>query len=129
VVLVSEQDHVDAVKAALTAAGAHPYTYAELAGPEKRPQVYTEVSVTRRAGAPNRNTADTTRGGWRITTRVVALYSDDIARTERDAVYAGLLYARLVVGGKPTKVQLESEEQIGSDDGWYSGLTAWTYAN
>lgn len=127
-VLVSvEEDHAAAIFAALTGANAAPYDLDELRDPATRPAAYNEVTVSQRAGAPNRNVASTGRTGWRITTRSVAKTVTN-AREMRSRARTGLLYVRLTVDGAvTTRIQFESEEPIAEDDGWFSGLTSWTY--
>lgn len=80
-----------------------------------------------------RRFSEAERGGmeaqspYRLTTRPVA---DTVSNGREIAgrVKAGLSGARIVAGGKTsTPVRLESEDQIGEDDGRYSGLSTWTF--
>jgi hypothetical protein len=130
VVLVSaEEQHATAVLAALNAelaASMRAYDYDDL--PTTRPANYVEVTVSRRAGGPNRNPGSTGRSGWRITTRPVSTTVSN-AREMRKRVATALLFNRVTVGGdQSTPIQFETEDPIGPDDGWYSGLSTWTYA-
>lgn len=124
----TEEQHATAIKAALTAQTAAPYDLDDLKALSSPPASYVEVTVSRRAGAPLRNPGSTGRTGWRITTRSVAKTVSN-AREMRKRTATALLYARLTVDGdKTTPIQFEGEEPIGDDDGWYSGLSTWTYA-
>lgn len=119
-----EATQLQAVMDALTAANAFPMTVDQLQrNPTGRPKRYTEVAVTSRAiGNPQRGAQDG-MDGWRILTRTVALTEDD-AREVRKRYTAALRYVAL---GDSTPVQRESEDPISGDDGWFSGLTTWTY--
>ena len=123
----TEEQHAAAVKAALTAQSAAPYDLDDLKALATPPAQYTEVTVSRRFGAQNRATGSTGRVGWRITTRAVAKTVSN-AREMRKRTAAALSYVRLTVDGdQTTPIQFEGEEPIGDDDGWWSGLTTWTY--
>lgn len=127
-VLVSEATQLAAVLAALNDADAAAYDLDAIKEAANRPAYYTEVTVTARYGAEPRNTGSTGRRGWRITTRVVGDYASN-AQEIRKRVDTGLRYVRLTVdGATTTPIQFESEDPIGEDDGWFSGLTTWTYA-
>ena len=124
----TEEQHATAIKAALTAQLAAPYDLDDLKALTTPPAQYTEVTVSRRFGGENRATGSTGRVGWRITTRAVAKTVSN-AREMRKRTDAALLYVRLTVDGdKTTPIQFEGAEPIGDDDGWWSGLTTWTYA-
>lgn len=117
-----------AVIAALSAVSAAPYDLDDIKALASPPAQYTEVTVSRRFGGQNRATGSTGRVGWRITTRTVAKTVSN-AREMRKRAETALLYARLTVGGdETTPIQFEGAEPIGDDDGWWSGLTTWTYA-
>jgi hypothetical protein len=134
VVLVSlvaaEELHAAAVVAKLNAAlpaQVRAYDFDEL--PATRPANYIEVTVSRRFGGEQRSVASSTRGGWRVTTRSVSSVSVSNARKNAETVRAALESARLTVSSKKsTPVQFETADPIEPDDGWWSGLTAWTYA-
>jgi hypothetical protein len=130
VVLVTEEANATAVIATLNAAlptSVRAYDLDEL--PATRPDNYVEVTVSRRFGGQQRNTAQATTQGWRITTRSVSSVSVFNARKNAETVRAALEFARLSVGGSTTTpVQFETAETVGDDDGWWSGLTTWTYA-
>ena len=121
----TEEEHAAAVIAALKAANAAPYDLDEI--PSTLPTYYTEVTVTRRFGGVQRNSAQTGTQSYRITTRAVAKTVSN-AREMRKRTQAALNEARLTIGGRTsTPIQFETEDVIGPDDGYYSGLTAWTY--
>lgn len=125
----TEEQHATAVLTALNAVlttGMDAYDLDDI--PSPLPDNYVEVTVSSRAGAPNRSTASTGRSGWRITTRTVGKTVSN-AREMRRLVRTALLFVRLTVDGdQTTRIQFESEEPIGPDDGWYSGLSTWSYA-
>lgn len=119
---MTEQEQLDAVVAALTAANAAPHTLGDLARLSIPPDYYNEVTVTPTyigtydaAGAP-------VVDGWRITTRAVAK-TEGNAREMRRRAAAGLRGVRV---GSSTPVLFESADPIAPDDGWFSGLTTWT---
>lgn len=124
----TEEQHAAAIVAALNAESAAAYDLDDLKKLAAQPAFYTEVTVTPRFGAPNRNPGSTGRRGWRITTRQVADTVSN-AREMRRRTHAALEFARLsVAGGTSTPVQFEGAEAIGEDDGKWSGLETWTYA-
>jgi hypothetical protein len=127
--LATEEQHAAAVLTALNTAltsNMRAYDYDEV--PATRPDNYVEVTVSRRFGGDNRAVGSTGRVGWRITTRPVAKTVSN-AREMRKRVTTALNAARVTVSGdKSTPIQFEGEEPIGPDDGWYSGLSTWTYA-
>lgn len=76
---------------------------------------------------------DVSRGGrqaqnpWRLTTRPVANTVSNAREIEKrvDAAVRGV---RFTVGGvTSTPVWFETSDEIGSDDGKFSGLTTWTF--
>lgn len=123
----TEEQHAAAVIAALDAAGAAPYDIDDV--PDTLPAHYTEVYVSRRFGGEPRNAGAKGSTGWRIAVRVVAKTVTN-ARLLRAKVSAALDDVRLTVDGEPTTpVQFEGAEEIGPDDGWFSGLSTYTYAH
>ena len=124
---MAEEQHAAAVIAALAAAGAHPYDIDDL--PATLPSHYTEVYVARRYGGTSRNAGGSGATGWRIATRFVA-NSVTNARVLRTNATTALEGVRLTVAGtQTTPIQFEGAEDIGPDDGWFSGITTWTYAH
>lgn len=126
--VADERLHATAVVARLNAvlpAAVRAYDIDDV--PAEKPSKYVEVTVSRRFGGVLR-TAATSTGGWRVTTRVVDQTSISNARLTANTVRTALEFYRLSVGGKTsTPTQFETAEVIGPDDGWWSGLTAWTY--
>lgn len=130
VLVGDETAHAAAVLAALNAAlPASTVAYDIDDVPTPRPSRYVEVTVSRRAGGNLRSAGSTSTAGWRVTTRTVDQFSVSNARKSAATVRGALEFARLVVGGKQSSpVQFETSDPIESDEGWFSGLTAWTYA-
>ena len=126
----NEQTHAAAVVARLNAilpATVRAFDLDDM--PTELPSKYVEVTVSRRFGGALRSAAVTSISGWRITTRVVDQNSIPNARLSANTVRTALEFYRLAIGGKTsTPVQFETAEVIGPDDGWWSGMTAWTYA-
>lgn len=126
---MSIEAHTAAVIAALNAGSpnANAYTLDDLKGLSTKPAAYTEVTVSHRYGAPNRAGGSTGRIAYRIATRYVAQFEVNAQRL-RDLSDTALRFTHLSIGGDTTTpVQFESEDPIGDDDGWFSGLTTWTY--
>lgn len=97
--------------------------------PATKPSKYVEVTLTRRPGGNLRSAGNTSTAGWRISTRVVDKVSITNARRTANTVRNALEFFGLTVAGKPsTPIQFETAEPVGPDDGWWSGLTTWTYA-
>lgn len=94
--------------------------------PTPLPGYYTEVTVSRRFGG-NQRCGRTTPTLYRATTRAVAKTLSSAREVQRRA--AQVEGARITVDGNAsTPIQFETAETIGADDGYYSGLTAWTFA-
>lgn len=65
--------------------------------------------------------------GYRATTRPVATTVTNGRELAR-RVYAAFNDIRVVAGGQTsTPIHLESADAIGEDDGYYSGLSTWTF--
>lgn len=120
--MTDESAQLDLVVAALDAAGAFPHTLGDLARLSVPPNYYTEVTVTRRFGGEQRNGGGAGTTGWRITTRAVAKTEGNAREMRRRA---GLIERTTV--GDSTPVAFEGADPIAPDDGWYSGLSTWTY--
>lgn len=130
--VVAEKLHATAVLDALNAvlpAGKKAYDTDALDRLTALPDEYVEVVITRRAyGGSERLPAATTAGGWRVLTRSVSKRSINNARDQHDAVHGALEFKRLTIGGKrTTRIQFETAEPIGPDDGAWSGYQMWTY--
>jgi hypothetical protein len=126
-VTATEEQHAAAIIAALTATSAAPYDLDDAKALTTIPNGYTEVMVSPRGGAPLRSPGSTGRRGWRIATRQVGTTVSN-AREMRKRTHEALEFVRLTVGGdQTTPIQFDSAEQIGEDDGYWSGLETWTY--
>ena len=125
---VTEQQVVTAVLAVVSGAltgGRQAYDVDKV--PSTRPAEYVEVSVTRRFGGEPRNDAWVGTTGWRIALRFVSQSSVPDARNMARQAGDALEFAVLTAGGlQSTPVQFEGAEEIGPDDGWFSGLTTYT---
>lgn len=123
--MLTEQQVSDAVVAFLNATGAHAFDLQDV--PALPPDLYTEVTVTRRFGGTQR--ASGVREGvlWRVTTRQVARRLAN-AQTLRAKSAAMENVSLDVAGMTSTPVEFETSEPIGPDDGFFSGLESWTFA-
>lgn len=130
--MTTAAQHAAAVIAALNvqlaAAGATAYDIDALRKMTATPKNYVEVTVSRRFGSEPRSVARYSATGWRVTTRWVSATSIANARNLEARGHAALEGAVLAVDGRTsTPVQFETAEPIADDEGWWSGLTAWTY--
>ena len=130
--VLDERKHVEAIKAALTAAlGANRvFDYGTVPGTDGNagtlPPIFLLLGLERRYVEPTR-AGRTTRSGWRLTVRYVGRTVDE-ARWAAAKV-AEALETRLVVDGvTSTPVTHESTQAIALDDGRFSGWSAFTYA-
>lgn len=127
---MSEELTATAVIAALNALNAHAYDLDDDAIDTKQapPAYYTEVTVSRRFGGVFRDGGETPDSTlYRATTRSVAKTLSNAREMRRRA--AGLEGITVTVGGVVSSpIMFETEEIIGPDDGWFSGLTSWTFA-
>lgn len=123
---MTEDDVVTAVSAALTTTNAAPYTLGDLARLTVPPAFYNEVTVTPMFVAANDAAGMPVVGAWRITTRAVAK-TEGNAREMRRRATVGLQGVRIATGATP--VLFESADPIAEDDGWYSGLSTWTFSS
>lgn len=125
----TQEQHATAVLAALNAALAPKQAYEYDTLPTTRPAEYVEATVSRRFGGESRLSAQKGTTGWRVTTRAVAQTVSNARLLAQKATQA-LEDVSLTVDGKSTTpIQFETEDPIGPDDGWYSGLVTWTYTH
>lgn len=123
--MASEEQHAEAVKAALTALSAVPKDYDEL-DPAALPAYYNEVTVERRFGGTLRGSNESPTEAYRITARSVAKTVSNAREMRRRAMQLeGTVLT--IDGAETTPVEFESADPIGPDDGWYSGLLTLTY--
>lgn len=94
--------------------------------PATRPDYYVEVAVSRRLVSGNRR-GDGSKSfkGYRLTTRVVALTITN-ARLLEQKVTEALDFVAL--GSDVTPVEYETSTSVDPDDGWFSGVTSWTFS-
>lgn len=122
--------HVDALVAAINAAGGHAYEADDLKKLTTLPSFYTEVYVTARVDENARVGALGGITGARVVTRAVAK-SQHNAENERTKVANALLGSMVVVNGEtygPIRREV-GDEPIGDEgDGWWSGTSSWIYA-
>ncbi|HET8614288.1 MAG TPA: hypothetical protein VFL94_02100 [Actinomycetales bacterium] len=128
--LATESDVAVAVLAAVNASLATLATsrtaYSVDKLPSVRPSEYVEVGVTRRFGGQQRvGGAWIGTVAWRATFRYVSQSSMTNARLMRERVRAALEFVELD-GVDSTPWQFETAEDIGPDDGWFSGLDSYT---
>lgn len=101
------------------------YEYDDL--PATRPENYIEVGVSRRFGGESRESGHKTTTGWRVTTRGVGRS----VKNARDLLQHGrtsLEFKSLTVNGEKTSlIQFETEDAVSPDEGYYSGLSSYTY--
>ena len=120
---MSEEQHATAVIAALSELNAEPYDLDEVPSDATS---YNEVTVSRRVGGQVRGESPTTTL-MRVTVRAVAKTVSNAREMRRRAqLLEGTTV--VVVGVSSTPIQFETAETIGEDDGWYSGLSTYTYA-
>lgn len=126
---VDERLHRDAVDAALDEE--HLYDYGLVPGldnnPGETPRIHWLRSIERRYVEPRR-AGRAGRSGWRLSIRYVGRTPDEARHAQLVATTA-VDEKRLTVGGHlSTPVTHESTSPIEpDDDGWWSGLTNWTY--
>jgi hypothetical protein len=125
--MATDEEVAAAFIARLSALGASPFDYDDLAAAATKPDNYTEVTVSRRFGGEQRYSGLRDGQLYRATARQVGKTVSN-ARNLR-AKSAGLEGVSLTVGSATTTpVEFESAEPIGPDDGWFSGLETWTFA-
>lgn len=125
---MTAQAQMDAVLAALNTALAPKVAYDLDDVPSPRPSEYVEVTVTRRFGGERRLCQRTGLSGWRITVRGVSQASASNARNSLEKCRGALEFKPLIVAGETsTGVQFETSDPPEPDEGWFSGLDAYTY--
>lgn len=122
---MTEAEQVAAVLALLNVdASPVAFTLADIEEDAALPTYYVEVGLTRRFGGAYRVAGGVSTRGYRLTTRVVAL-DESNAREIQRRVTVRLEDAYV---GDSTPIEFETADEIRPDNGWYSGLTTWTYA-
>lgn len=125
---MSEKTQLDAVKVLLTAADARPFTMQELKDADTVPAQYNEVHVTQKIGiGPRRTGAPASTTQWRVLIRSVAVDYDNALEMRRRAALA-LQEAKLTVDGEVFFIERAvTDDLIGEDDGWWSGVSEFGY--
>ena len=125
---MSEKAHLDAVIALLTAADARPYTLQELKSATSLPAQYNEVTVSQKFGSgPRRSGAPSQVTQWRVVIRAVAQRYGNAQEMRRRAALA-LDEAKVTVDGETYFIERAvSDDPIGEDDGWWSGVSEFGY--
>lgn len=96
--------------------------------PSPRPTEYVDISLARRFGGERRASSQLGITGYRVTIRATSETAPANVRQTIATCRAALEYARLSVGGEvSTPVQFETEDPAGADDGWFSGVDAYTF--
>lgn len=128
----TEQQHHDAVTAALTAVNARPYDYNDVI--PTGTSGYTLVAVTDRFGGNLRLTGQVGVRAVRVTCRYVGTTPDNVRELRRRGESA-LREKSLTVGGfESTPIQFETAEVVAPDGDatsggqWFSALSAYTYS-
>jgi hypothetical protein len=96
--------------------------------PTDLPMAYVAVSVSRRYIDGFRGGGGHGMRGGRVVLRYVARSVSDARELQRRARLALEDVTLAATGGLVGPFRFESEESIGSDEGWYSGADAFTYA-
>lgn len=127
----SEQEHFDAVMAALTAAQARPHDYDT--PPASTVTAYTLVTVSGRFGGVPRNDSRIGTRGVRVTVRAVGSTADN-AREMRRRTDGALREQRLAIGDfTTTPIAFETADPVAPDGdikttgAWFSALSLYTY--
>jgi ribosomal protein L7/L12 len=126
---MSEKAHLDAVVALLTAEDARPFTLQQLKDlGTALPEQYNEVQVAQRFGSgPRRAGAPSAVTQWRVLVRSVAKKYGN-AQEMRKRADAALQEAKVTVGGEDFFIERSvSDDPIGEDDGWWSGVSEFAY--
>lgn len=94
--------------------------------PATRPESYVEVSVARRPIRGNqRHDGSPSFKGYRLTARFVAQSITNARLLEQKTTEA---LDFIALGPDVTPVEFETATSIDPDDGWFSGVTSWTFA-
>ena len=125
---MSEQAHLAAVVALLTAADAAPMTLQDIKDAATLPKSYNEVTVSQRLGSgPRRSGAPSAVTQWRVLVRSVAERYGN-AQTMRSRAYDALHEAKVTVAGEEFFIEhAVTDDPIGEDEGWWSGTSEFAY--
>lgn len=125
---MSEQAHLAAVVALLTAADAAPMTLQDIKEAATLPTSYNEVTVAQRfSSGPRRSGAPSQVTQWRILVRSVAERYGN-AQTMRSRAHDALHEAKVTVAGEDFFIEHAiTDDPIGEDDGWWAGVSEFAY--
>lgn len=126
--MTSERDARDAVIARLNTllAPQAAYSINDLRNMSTKPDAYVEVTVSRRLPDASRRVGSAPQmTAFRATTRAVGDTENNALLMASKA--AGLEESILTIGGIPTPVDYETSSPVADDEGWFSGLTTWTF--
>lgn len=127
--MAGERAHAAAIKAAIDDAPGELKAFDIDDLPDPVPAIHVLLYVSRRYGGTRRMSGGQTIKGWRLVTRVVGGTVDE-ARWALERVTARLEDQRVVIAGRATDlIRFETAEDIGPDDGAYSGAATWTYTH
>lgn len=126
---MTAQDTMTAALAAINAQFSTERAYDLEDVPNKRPDDYLEVSLSRRFGGNLKQGGSMDVVGYRLTVRAVSQSSVTNVRNSLEKAREALEFVRLTVGSSTTTpIQFETEDPADYDKGWFSGLLAFTFA-
>lgn len=121
---MTEEDVAGAVIAAIVENGGKAYDLDDAKALTNPPASYVEVMVERRFGGEQRACGGYALTGYRINLRAVATTVSNARNARSKADLEGI---RLTVGDvESTPIQFETQDSIGQDNAWWSGLTTYT---
>lgn len=124
---VDEQVQATAILAVLNTALAPKVAYDLDEVPSPRPNgPYVVVTISWRYGGEARADGYVGTDGGRILTRYVARSVED-ARQLRSKVVGALRHGSLTIAGDTVTTSRETSIAIAPDDGYFSGVDAWTF--
>lgn len=120
---------MDAVIEAINATAGAAYSLAQLSGMTTKPTSYNEVLVAQKyPDSPRRTGSASGTTQWRILTRAVADRYTNAQEMRRRAALA-LEDSKLTIDGQTVFVERAlSDDPIGADDSWWSGVSEWSVA-
>jgi hypothetical protein len=124
VVLVTEDDLAAAVIATIVANGGRAYDLDDAKALTNPPASYVEVTVERRFGGEQRACGGYALTGYRLNLRAVGTTVSNVRNARSKADLEGVRLA--VDGAESTAVQFETQDSIGQDNDWWSGMTTFT---
>lgn len=121
---MTEADVAAAVIAVIVANGGRAYELDQAKALTAPPASYCEVMVERRFGGEQRASGGYALTGYRINVRAVGSLVANVRNARTRGDLEGIV---LTVGAEhSTPVQFETQESIGQDNDWWSGMTTYT---